>query len=82
MVHLHGWRQNWSDVSVINPKIIVNGNEAKFARLLEDGYAFDLTKETAVKDVKICSTTFVPSQAGINNDDRQLGLDIESIVFQ
>jgi len=61
-------------------RIFVNGAELRFVRQEGVSYCFELDRSIKeINEIRIQSSTFIPKQFGINNDDRTLGIDLVSI---
>lgn len=67
----------------LNLEVLVNGQDLKFVKAEKNSFFFALDGDLSIiNTINVKSSTFRPSSLGINNDQRDLGLDIELISFQ
>jgi len=83
ILETYGWNPYRENIEKLNLKIFIDGKELKFHHYENKKYYFLLPKNIRqVTKIKIFSNTFIPKNLGINNDTRELGMDIKSISFE
>jgi len=83
VIETKGYRPGRENLKDLELKVKVNGNEVKFIKFEDNKYFFHLSKDIRkVEDITILSSTFIPKEIGLNNDQRKLGLDIQAIIFK
>jgi hypothetical protein len=61
-------------------KILINKKELKFHHQSNNSFYFELDKTIKeINEIQILSPAFNPKKAGINDDDRDFGIDVDSI---
>lgn len=75
-----GYNPNRADIQKLNLQLKANGEQLIFIKYSDNSYYFKLPKDIeAIQDIEISSNTFNPKKMGMNNDSRDLGIDIEEI---
>lgn len=63
-------------------KIFVNNMELEAKKVINNSYYFKIDKSIKTIDqIEIISNTFIPKSLGLNEDQRILGIDVDSIEF-
>jgi hypothetical protein len=74
-----GYNPLRNNMSKLNLKIKVNGTILEFAGKVNNKFYFSLPVINKIMDLTILSNTFIPKELGMNQDSRELGMDIRSI---
>ncbi|OHD43348.1 MAG: hypothetical protein A2086_07700 [Spirochaetes bacterium GWD1_27_9] len=80
ILNTYGWNLIKSDIKKLNLKFFINNKELSFAKQVNNSYYFEIDKTIAeITEIKVSSNTFNPKSMGVNNDTRDLGIDLNSI---
>ena len=80
ILNTYGWNLIKSDIKKLNLKFFINNKELSFAKQVNNSYYFEIDKTiTEITEIKVSSNTFNPKSMGVNNDTRDLGIDLNSI---
>ena len=79
MLETFGWHPLKGNISKVNPKVLLNGIALEYVTYKADKYYFRLPDIDTISECGIISEPFIPRELGVNQDTRQLGLDIKSI---
>jgi hypothetical protein len=61
----------------------VNGAELSLEKEADNKFYFRLPRDIrTIEHIRITSSTFNPKKLGINDDNRDLGVDIKSVVIE
>jgi lysophospholipase L1-like esterase len=83
VLHTFGWNPYKNDLSKLNLQVKTNEKNLKFNHQDDNSFYFILDKNIGkITKVQVISSTFIPKQLGINNDTRELGIDIVSIEIK
>jgi len=74
-----GYNPLRNNISELSLQIKVNGNVLEFVQMVNNKYYFSLPAINQIMNLAILSNTFIPKEFGINQDTRELGMDIMSI---
>lgn len=74
----YGWNPLLNDINKLKLKIYINEKEAEFLKYQNKNFYFRIPEKT-INIITIKSNTFNPKEMGINNDTRDLGIDIKSM---
>jgi hypothetical protein len=80
-VRVHGFRPTYDDADL---KVSVNGRQLPASGFKDNVFEFDLgtIEGPTTLNIGIVSRTFVPQQIGINDDRREIGIDVDSISIR
>jgi len=78
LLTVYGYRSDYDQSEV---KVSVNGRELVAKGFRDNVFAFDLEPLDGPGEmsVEVSSNTFVPKQRGVNEDPRELGIDIDTL---
>jgi hypothetical protein len=78
------WKPRFGkDSTNLNLKIYINEVELKLEKEKDNKFYFWLPRGvTTIEEVRITSSTFNPKKLGINDDSRNLGIDIKSVEIE
>jgi len=81
ILKVHGYRSNYADAEI---KVYASGRELAKTYAPSNDFVFDLASVLGPSaiDLNIVSSTFVPSERGINGDTRKLGIDIDTLRIE
>jgi len=83
VLHTKGYHPYRNDFEKLELHLYINGNQIEYSHREEKTHFFKLNKADAIiNDIRIESSTFVPKRLGINNDTRELGIDVAFIVVK
>lgn len=78
----HGWNPNIDKLDTLKLKLGINEINLKFIKYFDNNYYFELPDDIKViHNIEISSNTFIPKEMGINNDSRELGIDLKEITL-
>ena len=81
-INVKGWNPFINDAKWPKPELYINGIKQKFYSKSKNSYTFRITGDIPViREIRIVSATFVPKEVGLSEDNRRLGVDIDSIVI-
>ncbi len=64
------------------PDLYINGTKQPFYSRRKNAYTYSIQgKPSVIEDIRIVSPSFVPKDAGMSEDSRRLGVDIESVAI-
>jgi hypothetical protein len=81
VIKVHGFRPNYDQADLA---VTVNGRLLKLQTTGDKEFTFDLgaLDGPGRMEIHVASTTFVPSELGMNGDTRALGIDIDSLLVR
>jgi len=82
VIHTKGYNPYRKDLNKLKLKVLANGNSLEFLKQEDNSYWYKLDKINFVDNLEIISNTFIPSELGMNNDQRALGLDVAGIELR
>jgi len=64
------------------PELYIDGIRQAFYSKSRNSFTFRISRDIRViREIRIVSATFIPKEAGINEDKRRLGIDVASIII-
>lgn len=76
----YGYNPKRADIEWLDLKLKINEAEAEFEKYDNKSYYFRIPDSVdVINEIEISSNTFVPKELGMNNDTRELGIDVKSI---
>lgn len=83
VLNTFGWHPFKKDLLKLKLQVTINGHNLNFDHQDDNSYHFILDKKiNFITEVQIFSSTFIPEKLGMNNDTRELGIDIASIEIK
>jgi hypothetical protein len=83
VLNTRGWHPYSSDSNKFRIQVFANGDVLKFQRVHNKSFYFLLPLNmTIINTIRILSSTFIPKELGINNDIRELGIDVDYITIE